>query len=420
MEDLLLKIEELENRLAESEQLIEAIKGGEVDAFAVQSNGRAEVYTLESADYTYRVLIEKFSEGALNLTEDGLIVYTNKYFYELIGLSYENIVGASFMDFISPESRNKFGDLFNEALKGNSKGEINLSVNDKIIPVYISLASLQPKLATVGVIVTDFTEKKKNEQIILKYQQDLEAKNIELLQRNAELASFTFVASHDLQEPLRKIQTFSNRILDKEFENFSPKTRDYFERITNASERMQNLITSLLNYSRANTSEIVYVTTDLNVVLEEVIKNLSELIEDKKVTIEASELPSLSIVPHQFNQLFSNIIINAIKYSRPGVNPLIKISAEIVTISEMPIQGPMTNKKYRKIKISDNGIGFDQQYADKIFELFQRLHGRNEYEGTGIGLAICKKIAQNHQGFIQAIGQPGVGSTFNIYVPLND
>src|SRR6476659_4396895 len=146
-EELLLKIEELENRLAESEQLIEAIKAGEVDAFAVRSDGHAEVYTLESADYTYRVLIEKFSEGALNLSEEGLIVYTNKYFYELIGLSYENVVGAFFIDFIHPESRNKFDNLFKEALNGSSKGEINLSVNDKIIAVYMSLASLQPKLA---------------------------------------------------------------------------------------------------------------------------------------------------------------------------------------------------------------------------------------------------------------------------------
>src|SRR4051794_7404768 len=181
-EELLVKIEALENRLAESEQLVEAIKAGEVDAFAVNTNNHAEVYTLQSGDYAYRVLIEKFGEGALNLTEEGLIVYTNTYFFELINLSYENVVGTFFSDFIHPESKEKFDGLFELALNGSSKGEINLSVNDTIIPVYISLTSLQPKLATVGIIITDLTEKKKNEEIILRYQKDLETKNLELLQ----------------------------------------------------------------------------------------------------------------------------------------------------------------------------------------------------------------------------------------------
>ena len=418
-EELLSKIEELENRLAESEQLIEAIKAGEVDAFAVNMDDKAEVYTLQSGDYAYRVLIEKFGEGALNLSEDGLIVYTNTYFFELLKLSYENVVGAFFTDFIHIGSKEKFDRLFEQALKGNSKGEINLSVNGNIIPVYISLTSLQPKLATVGIIINDLTEKKKNEELILKYQEDLEAKNLELSQSNTELASFTYVASHDLQEPLRKIQTFSNRILEKEYENFSSGTKDYFQRITSASKRMQNLITALLNYSRANTSEITLVPTDLNSIIEEVRNNLGEMIEEDGVTIETSQLPVLNIIPVQFNQLFSNIILNAIKYKRDGVNPVIKISAEIISVSEMQIQMVFTHDTYWKITVSDNGIGFEQQFADKIFELFQRLHGKNDYEGTGIGLAICKKIVQNHHGFIEAKGKPGIGSTFNIYLPAD-
>jgi PAS domain S-box-containing protein len=419
-EELLLRIEELENRLAESEQLIEAIKAGEVDAFAINTDNEPEVYTLQSGDYAYRILIEKFGEGALNLSEDGLIVYTNTYFFELINLSYESVVGSFFIDFIHEESKKTFNDLFEQALNGNSKGEINLSVNGKIIPVYISLTSLQPRLATVGIIITDLTEKKKNEEIILKYQEDLEAKNLELSQSNTELASFTYIASHDLQEPLRKIQTFSNRILDKEYENFSPGIRSYFQRITAASERMQNLITALLNYSRANTYEVDFIQTDLNIVIEEVKNNLRELIEENNVTIETSDLPVLNIVPLQFNQLFSNIIMNAIKYRKQGINPLIKINAEIIPASEIQMHETFANNKYWKIKISDNGIGFDQQYATQIFELFQRLHGRGEYEGTGVGLAICKKIVQIHHGFIEAIGQPGTGSTFNIYLPLED
>jgi len=418
-EELLLKIEELENRLAESEQVIEAIKAGEVDAIAVNTNNHAEVYTLQSGDYAYRVLIEKFGEGALNLTEEGLIVYTNTYFFELVKLSYEKVVGSLFTDFIHAESKEKFNELFKLALNGSSKGEINLSVGGNIIPVYISLTSLQPKLATIGVVITDLMEKKKNEEIILKYQKDLEAKNLELSQSNTELTSFTHVASHDLQEPLRKIQTFSNRILDKEYENFPAKIRDYFQRIISASERMQNLITSLLNYSRANTSDIVYVPTDLNVVVEDVKNSLRELIEENDAVIETSSLPVLDIIPIQLNQLFSNLIINAIKYRKPDQPPLIRTSAKTVCGNEIRMQTSSRSDNYCEIKISDNGIGFQEQYADKIFELFQRLHGRAEYEGTGIGLAICKKIVQNHHGFIKATGEPGVGSTFNIYLPLS-
>ncbi len=415
-EELLLKIEELENSLAESEQLIEAIKAGEVDAFAVNSNDKAEVYTLQSGDYAYRVLIEKFGEGALNLTEDGLIVYTNTYFYELLNLAYENVVGSFFTDFIDEGSKKTFTNLFQKSLKGSSKGEINLYVNEKIIPVYISLTSLQPKLATVGVIITDLSEKKKNEEIILKYQQDLELKNLELLQSNNELASFTYIASHDLQEPLRKIQTFSNRILDKEDGNFPANISDYFQRIISASERMQNLIVGLLNYSRTNTAEVIYTPTSLNSIIDEVKTNLSELLEEHQVSMEISALPVLNIVPLQFNQLFSNIILNAIKYKKQNTKPVIKITAVMADAAELQTNNTAACN-YWKIKISDNGIGFEQQYADKIFELFQRLHGRNEYEGTGLGLAICRKIVQNHHGFIKAEGKPDVGATFIIYLP---
>jgi len=279
---------------------------------------------------------------------------------------------------------------------------------------------LQPKLATVGIIITDLIEKKKNEEVILKYQKELETKNIELVQSNTELASFTYIASHDLQEPLRKIQTFSNRILDKEYENFPLIIKDYFQRIIAASARMQSLIAALRNYSRTNTSEIIYAPTDLNMIVEEVKNNLRELIEDNKASIETLPLPTLNIVPEQFSQLFSNFIINAIKYRKPGINPVIKISACTVPVSEIQLNTEFLSDGYWQIGITDNGIGFEQQYGDKIFELFQRLHSKAEFEGTGIGLAICKKIVQNHHGFIEARGEPGIGSTFYIYLPLNN
>ena len=419
-EQLLRKIEELETRLAESEQLIEAIKAGEVDAFAINSNNQSEIFTLQSGDYAYRVLIEEFGEGAINVTEEGLIVYTNTYFFKLLNLPYEKVVGSLIFDFIHPDSKEKFNGLFAEALAGKSRGEINLVVNNRIIPVYISLSSLQPQLATVGIILTDFTEKKKNEEVILKYQKDLETKNRELIQSNTELASFTYIASHDLQEPLRKIQTFSNRILDKENENFSSGTKDYFERITAASSRMQNLITALLNYSRTTSSDINYIPADLNEIVNEVKNNLREHLEETDAVFEVALLPVLNVIPHQINQLFTNILINALKYRKPGIRPLIKINAGIVSLPETEVNSSVSGDNYWKISISDNGIGFEQKYEDKIFELFQRLHTNAEFEGTGVGLAICKKIVQTHNGFIKAIGEPGTGSTFNVYLPIKN
>src|SRR3990170_8576038 len=153
-------IEDLQHKLAEAEQLIEAIKAGEVDAFAILSNNNHEVYTLQSGDYAYRVLIEKFSEGALNLTEEGLIVYTNQYFCDFLGLPYERVVGTNIFQYVSEDSKDTFTVLFTNALSSSSKGEINLSINSVTIPVYVSMTSLQPTLPTIGMIITDLTEKK--------------------------------------------------------------------------------------------------------------------------------------------------------------------------------------------------------------------------------------------------------------------
>ncbi len=246
----------------------------------------------------------------------------------------------------------------------------------------------------------------------------LTAKNLALERNNAELASFSYIASHDLQEPLRKIQSFSKLILNNETAGLSEKSKDYFSRIISAAERMQNLIDALLNYSGAGNTEITLTPTDLNFIIDEVKNNLHEIIEEKKVVIETSGLPVVKVIQLQFYQLFSNLITNAIKYSKKDTPPYIKISSTVIPGEIIGQLTPEPRTKYWHISIADNGIGFDPQYENKIFELFQRLHGRREYEGTGIGLAICKKIVHNHNGFITANGRPGIGAVFNIYLPV--
>lgn len=236
----------------------------------------------------------------------------------------------------------------------------------------------------------------------------LHQKNMELRRNNEELASFSYVASHDLQEPLRKIRAFSSRIMEKESQHFSENAKDYFARIIAASTRMQKLIEALLSYSGTSAVTFRFVETDLNVIMEEVRSDLEELIAERQALVEVERLPVLPVIPVQFHQLMQNLIGNGIKYSSPDRQPVVRVKHSMVDEG----QGP-----FCKITVTDNGIGFDQQYENRIFDLFQRLHGKDEYEGTGIGLAICKKIAQNHRGYIIAEGTPGIGSSFHVFIP---
>jgi signal transduction histidine kinase len=190
--------------------------------------------------------------------------------------------------------------------------------------------------------------------------------------------------------------------------------------MTAAARRLRLLIDDLLAYSRANASEKKFSLTDLNQVLNEVQEELKEIIEAKHADIHCSPLPTVSVIPLQFQQLVINLVSNALKFSRPGIAPVIQVSARVV--DGATISGPQADpgKTYTCISVADNGIGFDPAYSVKIFEIFQRLHNRYQYEGTGVGLAICKKIAENHNGFITAHGEADNGATFNIYLPAEE
>lgn len=245
----------------------------------------------------------------------------------------------------------------------------------------------------------------------------LEERNHELEQSIKELESFNRVASHDLQEPLRKIQTFISRISENDKVNISDQGKEYISKIESSAHKMRILIDDLLLFSRTNKSEKVFEKTDLNKLLENANQELAHEIEEKNAVIESVKLPVLNVIAFQIQQLFVNIIGNALKYSKTGISPEIKIECEKPAARDYPDFITDTRKKYIKISISDNGMGFDQQYAEKIFILFHRLHHKTEYIGTGIGLSICKKIAENHNGFIIAEGKPGIGATFIIYLP---
>jgi signal transduction histidine kinase/CHASE3 domain sensor protein len=245
----------------------------------------------------------------------------------------------------------------------------------------------------------------------------LEERNRDLEQSNKELASFNHVASHDLQEPLRKIQTFISRISEKEIPTMSPTAQDYFGKIHAAASRMRRLIDDLLLFSSATKTEKVFEKTDLTILLENAKQELAQVIEEKHAVIESVPLPVLNVIPFQIQQLFINLIGNSLKYSKPDTKPYIKIDCEKVIARDYPMLRADTNRKYYKISFEDNGLGFEQEYAESIFILFHRLHHITEYKGTGIGLAICKKIVENHAGVIIANGNPGIGAIFTVFLP---
>ncbi|NME68323.1 PAS domain-containing sensor histidine kinase [Flammeovirga aprica] len=244
------------------------------------------------------------------------------------------------------------------------------------------------------IFAEDVTERLENEQKVKQYMQ-------ELILKNRELEDFAYVSSHDLQEPLRKIRAFGDRLSKKEKENLSPKGQDYINRMLNSAERMQQLITDLLRFSRISSKAKPFEEIDLNEVLKDVISDLEIAINEAEAIIRAVELPTIKGDITQLRQLFQNLISNAIKFRKDDTAPIIRISCEVNDSKSNEIE----------ISVTDNGIGFDEKYNERIFQIFQRLEGR-KYDGSGIGLAICKKITQRHGGDITASSKVGEGTSF--------
>ncbi len=253
----------------------------------------------------------------------------------------------------------------------------------------------------------------------------LQQKNEALIKSNHELESFTYISSHDLQEPLRKLQTFTSLILDRELEGLSPKVKDYFTRINKSAGQMQTLLLDLLAYSHANVNDKrKYDSVNLKAIVEEVKEELAELMQEKGAAIKCGKLCDLRVNMTRFKQVLSNLTVNAIKFSKPGIATLINITSTRATGNKLLSKNPaltagnlLPETTYCHINFKDNGIGFDPVYANRIFEVFQRLHDKEEFEGTGIGLAIVKRIVENHNGCITATGATGQGAAFDIYIP---
>lgn len=234
-----------------------------------------------------------------------------------------------------------------------------------------------------------------------------------LKETNSELENINWISTHDLQEPLRKIQLVSSRLLATE-KNITPKIQEAVERMNNSANRMQTLLIDILKYTRLKHAEHDFEEVDLNLLVQEVKEELADTIEYKNAKVEISSLPHIMGVPFLLKQLFANLISNSVKYASPERSPVIQISAEPRTVNITAED----KKLYHLVYVADNGIGFEQQYAESIFNIFTRLHSAVEYKGSGVGLALCKKIVQNHNGHITASGKPDEGSVISLYFPV--
>jgi PAS domain S-box-containing protein len=394
--------EELRSRAEEAEETLRAIREGEVDALLVSGKDGEQIYTLKSADQPYRVFIEAMSEGALTLAADGTIYFCNKRFAQMVNSPLEKIVGSPLSSWIFKEDKQLLREIFKRGKKGSGTGEIRLAtVAGTVVPVHLSISPLRLSgIIAACAVVMDISERKSAEAEIASYVKKLELSN-------QELENFAFVASHDLQEPLRKLQVFGDLLLQKSPDE---ESRDYLSRMQLAAKRMSGLLDSLLEYSRVTTKVQPPAPVDLSKAVELALSNLEIRIAETCGSVSVSNLPTIHGDKLQMVQLFQNLIGNAMKFHTQGRAPHVKV------YSRFSRDGGSRGAEHT-IFVEDNGTGFEEKFRDHIFLPFERLVTKGQYEGVGMGLAICKKIVERHGGIITARSTPGKGSTFIITLP---
>ncbi|MDR7211624.1 PAS domain S-box protein [Flavobacterium piscis] len=382
--------------------------------------------SLRKSEERYHLMVEEVQDYAiLYLNNLGVVENWNIGAEKIKGYKSEEIIGKNFSTFYTEsDQKNKLPQKLLSLAK--EKGKVvhegwRVRKDGTLIWANVVITAIHNKKNEVigfSKVTHDLTEKKKADDKLKLNARELEQKNRELENMNKELQSFTYISSHDLQEPLRKIQTFASQIIERESQNLSDIGKDKFQRIQNAAHRMQALINDLLSYSRTNVQERVFEKTDLADIINLVKEDLKEELIQKHATVESNETCEITIIPFQFRQLLYNLLSNSLKFSIPEIPVHIKIQCKITKGKSLNHNRLSKETDYCHIKISDNGIGFSPEYNTKIFEVFQRLHGKNEFQGTGIGLAIVKKIVENHNGIITANGEVNKGAAFDIYIPV--
>ncbi len=357
-----------------------------------------------------RSLIEASLDPLVTIDVRGKITDVNAATERATGFPRGELIGTDFSDYFTEPAKAR--EAYQLAFRECSVQDYPLDIrrrDGQVTPVLYNASVYrdeQGKVIGVFAAARDVTQLKRAEEELKVYTTKLEWSN-------RELQDFAFVASHDLQEPLRKIQAFSDRLRVKFGERLDEKGKDYLERMHSAAWRMQDLIQALLNLSRVTTKAEPFSLVDLNRLIGTVMNDLEARIEQTGALVEVADLPSLEADPNQMRQLFQNLIGNALKFHGKK-KPHIRISADH---PDSPAGMPPEGTPWHRILVEDNGIGFDEKYLDRLFTPFQRLHDRQAYEGTGMGLAICRKIMERHGGTITARSTPGKGTTFIVTLP---
>ena len=348
-----------------------------------------------------KTLINSSSLGITTYNASGNCILVNESMARILGTTREQVLGENFNDNESWKTSGLLGSACEAVASGNeTRREIHM-INSSDEEIWLDCrftpfySNGEPHLL---LSVDDITISKQAEVSLQVYAAKLE-------QSNRDLQEFAYIASHDLQEPLRKVLAFGDRLTKKYGDVLDETGRDYLKRMRDASQRMQTLINDLLTFSRVSTRAQPFTKVDLNSLIQDVISDLEIQIDRTQGKVEISDLPKIECDPTQMHQLIQNLINNGLKFHQEDIPPLIQVTANIL-------------KRKCKIFVKDNGIGFDMQYLDRIFKPFQRLHGRAEYEGSGMGLAICRRIVERHGGEITATSALGEGSTFIVTLPI--
>jgi PAS domain S-box-containing protein len=368
---------------------------------------------LSQSEEHFRSLIENASDIITLLDAHGVVTYESPSVERILGYRPEELVGRPYTDIVHPDD---LATIVQYLASVKGQGGKAVSVEVRLLHkngAWIAFESIMKNLLdnpAVRAIVANsrnVSERKEAEQKLKAFANSLE-------RSNRELTDFAYVASHDLQEPLRKIHAFGDRLKDKCKDALGDQGRDYLDRMQDAARRMQTLITDLLQFSRVTTKAQPFVAVQLNRIVREVLGDLEVRIEQAGAEVELGDLPTIEADPLQMRQLVQNLVGNALKFHDPTRKPMISITAQSIVGKRKGGNGALC-----RLIVKDNGIGFDEKYAERIFVIFQRLHGRGEYEGTGVGLAICKEIVERHGGSIEAASKPGEGATFTVTLPVH-
>jgi signal transduction histidine kinase len=420
IEDLEAELVELRHQLYEANETIDAIRTGQVDALVVHADEGDQLYTMKTADQIYRIFIEKMGEGAVTLNKEGVILFGNSRFSMMIRLPLMDILGKQFRNFVCEPYGREFDVLFRESWLADQKRELSLTTSEGMLPVQISMSSLSLGNETMlSVILTDMTQQKVAQQELQRTNELLEQTNKALEDSNQDLQQFASVASHDLQEPLRKMNLLLSSVIDNETGEVSPEATGDIRKVMRAAARMRAFVVDVLNYSRLSSEKEPFSSVYPEEIIKDVEEDLELVIQEKNAVIDVTVLPVLWGNRGQLRQVIQNLIVNALKFCKTGQAPRISISGAYLAArsfdAALQDKGP-----YGLIRIKDEGIGFNQAYAENVFSLFTRLHSKDKFEGTGIGLAIAKRVVESHGGLITVRSKEDVGTEFLILLPAAD